>query len=405
MSVIAATAAYALLILVLFVLDSDKKVRTSGALWLPVLWLLINGSRPVSAWFQGPVVNVSEVYLEGSPLDRNVYLGLLILAAFALCPKYAKVIRFLRANPAIILFLSYCAISVCWSDYPAVAFKRWIKEAGALAMVLVVLTDRDPATAVKRVFARVGFVLIPVSVLFIKYYPEMSRSYSRWEGRMLVSGVAQDKNMLGMICLVYGLVALWRLFGVFRNKANRSERYRCLAAHGAIVVMVFWLFWKANSMTSMSCFLMAGGLMAVVTFVRLARRPAIVSLMVATAVAIPILVLFLNVGTGSLAAMGRDPTLTGRTVIWSGLLEFAANPLLGTGFQSFWLGERLYRIWMANTMLLGINEAHNGYLEIYLNLGWIGVSLLVVLLLRGTGTLGGNLAATLTAARSDWDSS
>ena len=31
----------------------------------------------------------------------------------------------------------------------------------------------------------------------------------------------------------------------------------------------------------------------------------------------------------------------------------------------------------------GIQEAHNGYLEIYLNLGWIGVTLLVVLIISG----------------------
>ena len=34
----------------LFYLDRDKSVRNSKALWLPVIWLWIAGSRPVSAW-------------------------------------------------------------------------------------------------------------------------------------------------------------------------------------------------------------------------------------------------------------------------------------------------------------------------------------------------------------------
>ena len=51
------------------------------------------------------------------------------------------------------------------------------------------------------------------------------------------------------------------------------------------------------------------------------------------------------------------------------------NPLIGTGYESFWLGPRLLKVWQGG--LGGINEAHNGYLEFYLNLGLIGVGLLV----------------------------
>jgi hypothetical protein len=64
-------------------------------------------------------------------------------------------------------------------------------------------------------------------------------------------------------------------------------------------------------------------------------------------------------------------------------LHFAGNPLIGTGFDSFWLGARLERIWAAGGALNGINESHNGYIETYLNLGWIGVALLAALILTG----------------------
>jgi O-antigen ligase len=52
--------------------------------------------------------------------------------------------------------------------------------------------------------------------------------------------------------------------------------------------------------------------------------------------------------------------------------------VLGTGFESFWLGSRLKRIW--SLYWWHPNEAHDGYLEIFLNLGWIGVILLVLVL-------------------------
>jgi O-antigen ligase len=100
------------------------------------------------------------------------------------------------------------------------------------------------------------------------------------------------------------------------------------------------------------------------------------------AVAVPLLVLFLHVGDEALEAMGRSATLTGRTDIWKLVLKVPGNRLIGTGFESFWLGDRLESIW-GDTPRARLNEAHNGYLEVLLNLGWIGVALLGVLLVTG----------------------
>ena len=88
---------------------------------------------------------------------------------------------------------------------------------------------------------------------------------------------------------------------------------------------------------------------------------------------------------GSMAeAVGKDPTLTDRTKIWAFVLGMHTNPLVGTGYQSFWLGPRLEYFWQ-NSGLGHLNEAHNGYLEVYLELGLIGVSLLIGFLFRAIG--------------------
>jgi exopolysaccharide production protein ExoQ len=92
------------------------------------------------------------------------------------------------------------------------------------------------------------------------------------------------------------------------------------------------------------------------------------------------LYLILNFGfdlNGSMAgAVGKDPTLTDRTKIWAFVLGMHTNPLVGTGYQSFWLGQRLEYFWQ-NSGLGNLNEAHNGYLEVYLELGILGMALLI----------------------------
>jgi len=63
------------------------------------------------------------------------------------------------------------------------------------------------------------------------------------------------------------------------------------------------------------------------------------------------------------------------------VLSVPVNPLFGAGYESFWLGHRLEQ--MQEIAGFGVNEAHNGYIEIYLNLGWIGVAVLAILLATG----------------------
>jgi len=111
------------------------------------------------------------------------------------------------------------------------------------------------------------------------------------------------------------------------------------------------------------------------------RRPAVVHLLTAVMLAVSISVLFLGVSPGVLEAVGRNPTLTDRTEVWGVLLRLVRNPLFGTGFESFWLGPRLEKMW--SVYWWHPNEAHDGYLEIFLNLGWMGVALLTFIIATG----------------------
>jgi O-antigen ligase len=77
--------------------------------------------------------------------------------------------------------------------------------------------------------------------------------------------------------------------------------------------------------------------------------------------------------------LGKDPTLTDRTKLWHAVLQVPINPVFGTGFENFWLGERREKLW--DIYWWHPNEAHNGYLETYLNLGLVGLALMLLLFL------------------------
>jgi len=374
-----ASAVYATLIAVLFYIDRDRKNSPSKAIWIPVAWLMINGSRPVSMWLEsGPTIG--DQYTDGSPLDAAVF-GLLIMAGLAvLIWRRRQTGQLLRANLPIILFLLYCAVSTIWSDYSFIAFKRWIKSVGDIVMVLIVLSDRNPVAAIKGFFCRVGFVLIPVSILLIKYYPETGRSYNPWTWVPMYCGVTTFKNLLGMITLVCALASLWCFVRAWRNR-ELPRRKQHLVAHAVILGMALWIFWIADSMTSFSCFVLAGSLLVMANQTWVARRKMLIHLMVGGVVGISLVALFFDSSGSLVQTLGRDPTLTGRTAIWDVVLRLAkASPILGTGFESFWMGDRLLTVWDVEK---GIQEAHNGYIEVYLNLGWVGILFLASLIVTG----------------------
>jgi len=346
------------------------------------LW--ITGSRSVSQWLSdfGLVAGNGsrDESLEGNPIDRVVFAFLFFLGAVVLTRRSARVAHVLRSSGPLLFFFLYCAVSVIWSAYAGVAFKRWIKALGDIVMVLIVLTERDYVAALKKVLAAVGFVLIPVSILLIKYYPDLGHHYQDWRWTLVYDGVTKNKNALGMICLIYGLGYLWQFVSAWQNRSDLYRR-RHLMAHGALIAMVIWLLSIANSMTSLSCFVLAGIVLIMTSTIRMARRPLVLHAMILVIVTASASNLLMQSGGSLLQSMGRDPSLTGRTELWQLVLKLSGNPLVGTGFESFWLGWRKDAIWDA--FWWHPNEAHNGYLEIYLNLGYVGVALFAIVIAAG----------------------
>jgi hypothetical protein len=379
-----ATLVYGVGIAGLFWLDRERGYRSTPIHWFLVLWLAICGSRPVSGWLQMRPIGSPDQYLEGSPIDRNAYLALMLVGIGILVQRQAKASSILRRNPALLCYFIYCAISCFWSDYPLVALKRWSKSLSDPIIVLILLTERDSLTAIRRVLADVAFILIPSSILMIRYYPDMARYYSI-DGRQFVSGVTDDKNMLGMICLVYGLAAWWRVLTTL-GKASGGARTRQLICHVSIVAMAIWLLWKADSMTSIGCFGLIAGVMGI-SLKRRSGRIGSVHWGAAAAIAVSFSAVFLQMDGGIFQTMGRDPTLTGRTGIWTLLIGAHVNSWIGAGFESFWLGERMSRLWAMDGLLNGINQAHNGYLETFLNLGAVGVAALSAIIFQGYVTI------------------
>jgi O-antigen ligase len=281
-----------------------------------------------------------------------------------------------QRNRWLFIFFIYLGISVLWSEYPFVAFKRWIKDLGNIVMVLVVLSDDNPIQAVRFLLARCCYLLLPLSIVLIKYFPGLGLFYDEWMGGALYTGVTTDKNMLGGALFGCSLSLVWMLLQPDRRRTGLKRRvdYFVLLLMGG---MAAWLLQKAHSSTSLFCAVLGALIIWLTRFPRIRARLGVYA--VSFGVILVVLSLVVNIPEALAGLLGRDMTLTGRTDIWSAVLKEGTDPLFGAGYYSFWLGDRVARL--SADFYYALNEAHDTYLETYLNSGLIGVALLLAVLL------------------------
>ncbi len=338
--------------------------------------MLIAGSRFVSHWIYLGAPREALAYEEGSPIDRLVFAALIIWGAAILVRRRKETWRLIRANGLFCAYLAFCLASILWTEEPYVLAKRWVKELGIPIMALVLLTERNPTAAITAVLRRLSFVALPLSVLFIKYFPELGRGYTP-QGGAMYTGIGSQKNDLGLMCLLAGFYYAW---GYLNSPAHSRPPALANPAQAATLLLsLAWLMYMANSQTSLVC------LIVIAFILSAARLPLFRSKPSAMIPALGLVALLGAAGnylfglrSAVLAILGRREDLTNRAQIWDITSSLAGDAWVGTGFMSFWTPERTLAL--KSQLGGGVNQAHNGYLEQYLNLGYIGVLFILLIL-------------------------
>jgi exopolysaccharide production protein ExoQ len=372
---------------IVFALRQDVRQgqRFSMGTWISFLWIGVSATRPLvywvhpgafaafgemAAWEQGRI----EI-IKNNPLDRNVLIALMVLGLIILLGRRHRFRLMLSDNGWLVAFCALCLFSLLWSEEPGTALKRWIRLAGDVVVILLILTERDPEETIYRVLRRMAILFLPLSVLLIRFYDQLGRIYTLYGTQMWV-GVADHKNSLGALCAFTGIVLVWQ-------GLTRWPKMDWLNA--GLVAMAGYLLLGSRSSTAAVVFVLGVLLLVVQSRIKKDVRKfnrAIITGLIVLLVLQVIAVFFLNKSLAPIffSAAGRDSSLTGRVPLWQKLIEMGnRTPLLGRGFTSFWLNnERVTEVWrtFTDTPL----TAHNGYIDIYLDLGLAGLLIFFFLL-------------------------
>lgn len=316
-------------------------------------------------------------------MDRLFLIGLMLTGLFLLTIRGLDWSRTFRAHFWLFMLIGYMLVSIFWSDLMFISFKRWTREFIALIMALLILTEHKPLQALHSVFRKSIYILIPFSLLLVKYYPQYGVEYDRWSGDLMWIGMTLQKNGLGRLCMFSAFFLVWSLVRRSDTPAISGSKYQ-LFIDIFLLILTFHLMsggWGAATYSATAIVSFLVGLIFFISFKLLMKNRILTAsfklrLLMLFIISLGFATVFFGGSTivGVTSTVNRDATLTGRTDIWAGLLPFAMNkPLLGHGFGGFWT--------TAKQEMFIIKEAHSGYLELLLELGFIGVFLFSMFIL------------------------
>jgi len=344
------------------------------ALWVPCLWVFISSIR--ATVYPAPE---QLGYVKGHPYPI-ILTVLLILGAIILYARRFDLLVFIKKNKLVFILYFWMGLSIFWSSFPWISFKRWIKTIGSLEMVLIMVTAPDALKAFSSVIRRYFYLVIPSSIILILFFPSLGlRAYP--DGQINWVGLFVNKNVLAQPAMIFSLFFAWRL-------TQRGQEKTVMLDYIPLLLSMYVLF-GSRSITSLFGFFLGLGALLIMWFGNVRRRYTGVILPYVFVLTVAIYFLLQNIiwkhpiMTQVIEYFGKDTTFTGRTRIWSELWQIALmRPFLGHGFGGFWVGELnplLKRFWSE----LGFHAltAHSGYLYVFLDIGIIGVIIVLLLIL------------------------
>lgn len=380
-------AAIACIAFIAFVFYKNKifEERIDLSFFIPLIWILYCSTKPISCWLY-PGASPEDSAIQGSVYDRY-FLSVIILAGIiVLKRRNVDWNEFIRQNIWVFLLFSYMGISIIWSNYIDISFRRWIRTLGDVIMATIIVTEKKGFESVTKIIKTDAFIIFPMTVLFVKYFPHIGVDYDRWEGYKMYIGLTTHKNDLGEVTMILGLVFL---YNILRNffAGQKQDIYDILFMGMTIWILIGPIIPynpHSQNKTSVNSFLISS-LFMIFFILFLKRTPRRLNMFVIFAPIVFVIVYAgvevwygKNIFEVMVYESGREMTLAGRTGLWKALVEIGSrDPLLGKGFGGFWLGQETPEVfqmagWKATT-------GHSGYLDVFVDLGAVGLTLLLAI--------------------------
>lgn len=309
----------------------------------------------------------------------NSYSNALFLVMFGglAALNFRKTRDFLPFSYLLTGFVVLAAFSAIWSVDSGVTLRR----VGTLVTTLLVSVHLTWRFDTEKGLSIIGQALLLICVLSLgtvilmpQYGVTQPAPDTTADLVGTWKGVLPTKNTLGWTCIAGVQVYLWRFI------VEREKRWR----HFAALVLIVFIALETRSATALIGIMLS---MFLLIFLNLRRwqspRRIALEWLVLGLLGLAIFAVCLFPGE-IFGLFGKSADLTGRVPLWISVFDSIwRRPLLGYGYGAFWVDDNpeMLRIWSLNPWQPP--NAHNGFLDVTLDLGFVGLALASLIILTG----------------------
>lgn len=301
-----------------------------------------------------------------TPILRLVWLPVYAVTAGLIIFRFNQVIRAWPAWLMMFGLIGLAYVSQYWSIDPGVTERRVIAMALNSAFA-VYLGAVFRGAALPRVLMHAGLVMAVGSLIMVFAFPSIG--VHQFDNAGLWRGLWYEKNQMGLV-MVVGAVSAAATLAADNLAENGRKPWVPLLALGLTTLLVL----ATQSKTSLLCWMLGVGLVGgwwTLKHGGAAVTVAAVWLGVVTSAAAAWL--WNSDSAVILEALGKDPSLTGRTLIWEALMrKVAERPWTGYGFSAFWGVDSIPAREIRLETQWPVPSAHNGWIDLLVQLGWPG---------------------------------
>ncbi|WP_158043441.1 O-antigen ligase family protein [Skermanella pratensis] len=283
----------------------------------------------------------------------------------------ARLPKLLLGNWALLALTGLALFSALWSYYPDATFRRAVALSLTTTFAFYLVLRYTP----RELLELVGWALMlgaALSLILVILYPTSTIHQGPPLGGSWL-GSFGHKNRLGRM-MALGVI----IFSLLMMERGGKQRWFTWAGLGLCAFMLAMSQSRTAWITAIVLLMM----IYVLRFLRGARLPMslrVGSLLILGFAMVMAVTQFLVVG---LEAVGRDLTFTGRTTIWTHAITAGMNhSMLGAGYRAFWTPEGASYVYARIWAMIG--NGHNGYLDVWLELGFVGFGLFLLVFFTG----------------------
>lgn len=355
---------------------SAYRLLVTYALLIPLVFFAARGSFSIQSMGynhpQSAAYGLSPDAGQGSVLhSAELILAYGITAVLAVA-NFEAVANACLNNLLLLALPAWAICSTLWSNDPTrtIAFS-------VLAMVMTVfglyLGTRFTPRQQMQLFLLTGLLTTAASVLLIAVLPAAGVDYKN--STVGLQGIYPSKNICAAVTA--GFLTTAFLYK-FKGKGGPMKRL-------AYVVLLIALIIGSTARTGWIVTLLVVGFIALMRFMRSVRPIERITLAWFLPALTAVGTWFVYSNQAEIAvALGKDPTFSGRTNIWSVMfLAIVERPFLGFGYDAFFIvgsGE-LHRLSLAAGDA-SLSNAENGILQMWLEIGLVGLVILAFILIR-----------------------